>query len=75
MVGICTWLLFIEGLLFGDIGLSNIGKYLPGSLARAAGGLGSSVLLLPGPALVLLSIYAVAAAAAGWAAITRRDVA
>jgi hypothetical protein len=75
LVGICIWLLFIEGLLFGDIGLSNIGKYLPGSLARAAGGLSSSVLLLPGPALVFLCMYALAAAAAGWAAITKRDVA
>jgi len=36
VVGICTWLLFLKGLLFGDIGLNNVGRFLPGPLAKAA---------------------------------------
>lgn len=74
MVGICTWLLFIEGLLFGDIGLSAWGRFLPGALAQAAIGLEPRTLLAPGPALFLLVLYAIAAAALGWIATTRRDV-
>jgi len=75
VVGICTWLLFVEGLLFGDIGLSNVGRFLPGSLARAATGQDPLMLLAPSLAVPLLALYAAAAAAAGWAATTRRDVA
>ena len=75
VVGICTWLLFVEGLLFGDIGLGNVGRFLPGSLAKAASGQDPMTLLAPGLAAVLLALYAAAAAAAGWAATTRRDVA
>lgn len=75
LVGITTWLLFVEGLLFGDIGLSDYGRLLPGALATAAAGLNSQTLLAPGLALVLLSLYALAAAIGGWVATTRRDVA
>lgn len=75
LIGLVTWLLFIEGLLFGDIGLSNYGRLLPGSLAAAAAGLEQQVLLTPAPALALLAVYAVAAAAFGWVMTNRRDVA
>jgi ABC-type transport system involved in multi-copper enzyme maturation permease subunit len=76
MVGICTWLLFVEGLLFGDIGLSDYGRLLPGALAQAASGLDpQKQLLAPGLSLLLLALYAVVAGAAGWLAISRRDVA
>jgi ABC-2 type transport system permease protein len=75
VVGICTWLLFVEGLLFGDIGLSDVGRFLPGSLAKAASGQEPLTLLAPGLAVFLLALYAAAGAAAGWVATTRRDVA
>ena len=75
MVGLCTWLLFIEGLLFGDIGLSNYGRLFPGALAASAAGLNQTVLLTPAPAVALLGAYALAATVIGWAATTRRDVA
>ena len=75
MVGICTWLLFVEGLLFGDIGLSNIGRFLPGSLAKAATGQDPLTLLAPGLSVLLLVLYAAGATALGWVAMTRRDVA
>jgi ABC-2 type transport system permease protein len=74
VVGICTWLLFIEGLLFGDIGLSHWGRFLPGALAQGAIGLEPQTLLAPGPAVSLLVLYAIAAAAFGWIVTTRRDV-
>jgi ABC-2 type transport system permease protein len=75
VVGVTAWLLFIEGLLFGDIGLSDIGRFLPGALAQAASGQSPQTLLAPGLAVFLLALYAAAAAAAGWLATTRRDVA
>jgi hypothetical protein len=75
MIGICTWLLFVEGLLFGDIGLSNIGRFLPGSLARAATGQDPETLLAPWLSLVVLALYAVATTSLGWVTMARRDVA
>ena len=74
IVGICIWLLFVEGLLFGDIGLSAYGRLLPGALARAGSGLDQPTLLQPAPALALLVLYAIAATALGWVAMSRRDV-
>ncbi len=74
LVGLCAWLLFVEGLLVGDAGsLGDIGRYLPGALATAASGQVAEV--APGLAVALLAIYAVAAAAAGRIAMLRRDVA
>jgi ABC-type transport system involved in multi-copper enzyme maturation permease subunit len=75
MVGICTWLLFVEGLLFGDIGLSKIGRFLPGSLAKAATGQDPLTLLAPALSVLLLVLYALAATALGWVTMARRDVA
>ena len=75
MVGLCTWLLFVEGLLFGDIGLSKYGRLLPGALAQAAAGLGQQTLLAPGPAVVLLSVYALAASIVGWTVTNQGEVA
>lgn len=74
VVGIAAWLLFVEGLLGADAGsFGNVGRYLPGALASAASG--QVPQLAPGLAAVLLALYAVAAAAAGWAVTTRGDVA
>jgi ABC-2 type transport system permease protein len=75
VVGITAWLLFVEGLLFGDVGLSDVGRFLPGALAQAASGQDPQTLLAPGLAVVLLALYAAAAVAVGWVATIRRDVA
>ncbi len=74
VVGICAWLLFVEGLLLGDVGLvGDVGRFMPGALGKAASG--QDPLLTPGLAMFLLALYAAAAAAAGWVATARRDVA
>lgn len=74
VVVLCIWLLFFEGLLFGDLGLSDVGRFLPGALAMAVAG-GGQPLLGPGLALLLLTLYAVVAASAGSILMSRRDVA
>jgi ABC-2 type transport system permease protein len=75
VVGICGWLLFVEGLLAGDlVGLGDAFKFLPGSAAAAISGQEPGTLLAPGLGLVLLGAYAGAAALAGAMATSRRDV-
>jgi ABC-2 type transport system permease protein len=75
VVGICAWLLFVEGLLAGDlVGLGNVFKFLPGSAAAAISGQEPGTLLAPANSLVLLGAYATAAALAGAMATSRRDV-
>jgi ABC-type transport system involved in multi-copper enzyme maturation permease subunit len=75
LVGICAWLLFVEGLLAGDLaGLGEIGRFLPGSAAAAISGQDPGPLLSPAVGLALLAGYAVVAALAGGVAISRRDV-
>jgi ABC-2 type transport system permease protein len=75
VVGICAWLLFVEGLLAGDlVGLGDVFKLLPGSAAAAISGQEPGTLLAPGLGLVLLGAYAGAAALAGAMATSRRDV-
>jgi ABC-2 type transport system permease protein len=75
MVGICAWLLFVEGLLVGDVAdVSDVGRFAPGAAAQAMSGQDPDTLLAPGVGLVLLAVYAVAAAVAGSLATARRDV-
>jgi ABC-2 type transport system permease protein len=75
VVGICAWLLFVEGLLAGDlVGLGDVFKFLPGSAAAAISGQEPGTLLAPAASLVLLGAYAAAAALAGAMASSRRDV-
>jgi ABC-type transport system involved in multi-copper enzyme maturation permease subunit len=75
VVGICAWLLFVEGLLAGDlVGLGSVIRFLPGSAAAAISGQEPGTLLSPGAGLVLLAAYGLAAALAGAFAISRRDV-
>ena len=75
VVGICAWLLFVEGLLAGDlVGLGEVFKFLPGSAAAAISGQEPGTLLAPGFGLVLLGAYAAAAALVGALATSRRDV-
>jgi ABC-2 type transport system permease protein len=76
LVGICAWLLFVEGLLVGDIAdIADIGRFAPGAAAAAISGQDPDRLLAPAVGLVLLVIYAAAAAVAGSLATSRRDVA
>jgi ABC-2 type transport system permease protein len=75
VVGISAWLLFVEGLLAGDlVGLGDVFKFLPGSAAAAISGQEPGTLLAPAASLVLLGAYAGAAALAGALATSRRDV-
>lgn len=76
LIGITTWLLFVENLLVGDIaGVGDIGKLLPGAAGKAISGQDPSTLLAPGVGLIVLTLYAAAAAVVGSYATSRRDVA
>jgi ABC-2 type transport system permease protein len=75
VVGICAWLLFVEGLLAGDlVRLGDVFKFLPGSAAAAISGQEPGTLLAPGLGLALLALYAAAATLVGGFAMSRRDV-
>jgi ABC-2 type transport system permease protein len=76
VVGICAWLLFVEGLLAGDlVGLGDVFKFLPGSAAAAISGQEPGTLLAPATGLALLAAYAAAGALTGAFATSHRDVA
>jgi hypothetical protein len=76
LIGVCAWILFVEGLLIGDIAdISTIGRFAPGAAAEAITGQDPATLLAPVVGLVLLGVYAAAAAVAGALATSRRDVA
>jgi len=75
LIGICAWLLFVEGLLVGDVGgLGDVGRFLPGAAAAAISGQGPGTLLAPETGVVLLAFYAAATALTGALATSRRDV-
>jgi hypothetical protein len=75
VVGISAWLLFVEGLLVGDVaGVADVGRFAPGAAAAAITGQDPDTLLAPAIGLVLLAVYAAAAAVAGSLATVRRDV-
>ncbi len=75
LIGICAWLLFVEGLLAGDlVGLGTVGRFLPGAAAAAVSGQDPQLLLAPAEGFVLLASYAAAWALAGAIAMSRRDV-
>jgi ABC-2 type transport system permease protein len=76
LVGVCAWLLFVEGVLLGDAAdLADVGRWLPGAAAAALSGQDPGTLLAPAVGLVLLALYAAAAAVAGALATVHRDVA
>jgi ABC-type transport system involved in multi-copper enzyme maturation permease subunit len=76
LIGICAWLLFVEGLIVGDLtGFGAVGRFAPGAAAAAVTGQDPGTLLAPGAGLVLLALYVVAAAWVGSVATSRRDVA
>jgi ABC-2 type transport system permease protein len=75
LVGLCAWLLFVEGLLAGDlVGLGEVGRFLPGPAAAAISGQEPGTLLAPAVGLTLLAAYAAAAAVSGAFATSHRDV-
>jgi ABC-type transport system involved in multi-copper enzyme maturation permease subunit len=77
LIGICAWLLFVEGLLVGDLigATGDVGRFAPGAAAAAISGQDPDKLVAPAVGLVLLVLYAAAAALAGSLATARRDVA
>jgi ABC-type transport system involved in multi-copper enzyme maturation permease subunit len=76
VVGLCVWLLLIENILIGNV--PSAGKYAPGASDGALAGLmptsGTASLLTPIAGALLLVGYAGVCAAAGLAAIERRDI-
>jgi ABC-2 type transport system permease protein len=76
LVGICAWLLFVEGLLAGDVArrLGDIGRLLPGSAAAAMSGQDPSTLLAPEIGFAVLALYAAVAVVAGAVAMSGRDI-
>jgi ABC-type transport system involved in multi-copper enzyme maturation permease subunit len=76
LIGICAWLLFVEGLLVGDLigAAGDVGRFAPGAAAAAISGQDPAQLVAPVVGLVLLVLYATAAALAGSLATARRDV-
>jgi ABC-2 type transport system permease protein len=75
VVGTSAWLLFVEGLLVGDVsGVADVGRFAPGAAAAAITGQDPDTLLAPVAGLALLALYAAVAAIAGSVATTRRDV-
>ncbi len=75
LIGICAWLLFVETLFVGDVGvLPEVGRYTPGAVASALSGQGSGDLVAPWIGALVLVAYAAIASALGWFATVRRDV-
>jgi ABC-2 type transport system permease protein len=74
LVGLCAWILFVEGLLVGDT-LEDVGRLTPGAAAAALSGQERAALLPPALALLLLALYAAATAFTGARVTARRDVA
>ncbi|MGH6958876.1 MAG: hypothetical protein ACREE7_00180 [Dongiaceae bacterium] len=76
LIGMCAWLLFVEGLLVGDVAeISDVGRFGPGAAAAAITGQDPGTLVAPAVGLILLALYTAGAFVAGSLAISRRDLA
>ena len=75
LIGICAWLLFVEGLLAGDVtdNLGDIGRLLPGVAASAISGQDPGTLLAPAVASCCWPCTR-PALRAGALVLSRRDV-
>ncbi len=73
LVGLCAWMLLVENLLLPFV--PDAGRFTPGAAGLALAGSIADKLLTPAPAALMLALYAAAAAAGGWLATLRRDVA
>lgn len=75
LVGLCAWLLFVEGLLADATGgLGEFGRYLPGAAAAAISGQEPDRLLAPALGLAVLCLYTAGSSLLGAFAMSRRDV-
>jgi ABC-2 type transport system permease protein len=75
LVGICAWLLFVEGLLVGDVAdIAEVGRFAPGAAGEAISGQNPDTLLAPGFGLLVLTLYSIGVTVAGSFATSRRDV-
>jgi ABC-2 type transport system permease protein len=73
IIALFAWLLFVEGLIAGDV--PSVARFFPAALARAlAGSQAGGTLRTPAVAALLLALYAALAIAAGRTTTTRRDV-
>jgi hypothetical protein len=73
LVGLCAWMLIVENLLLPFV--PDAGRFTPGSAGLALAGRTADKLLSPTPAALVLLLFSVVVAAAGWVATLRRDVA
>jgi hypothetical protein len=76
LIGICAWLLLVEGLLLGDLfaAVGDVSRFAPGAAAAAISGQEPDKLLAPAASLFVLVLYAAIASVAGSVATARRDV-
>jgi ABC-2 type transport system permease protein len=75
LVGLCAWLLFVEGLLADATGgLGEVGRYLPGAAAAAIGGQEPDRLLAPAVGLAVLCVYTLGSSFLGAYTMSHRDV-
>jgi ABC-2 type transport system permease protein len=75
LVGLCAWLLFVEGLLADATGgLGEVGRYLPGAAAAAISGQEPDGLLAPAVGLAVLGLYTAGSSLLGAFSMSRRDV-
>jgi ABC-2 type transport system permease protein len=76
LIGICAWLLLVEGLLLGDLfsAVGDVSRFAPGAAAAAVSGQDPDNLLAPGVAVAVLAVFATATLVASIASV-RRDVA
>jgi ABC-type transport system involved in multi-copper enzyme maturation permease subunit len=76
LIGISAWMLFLEGVLVGDVdAVAKVGRFAPGAAAAAISGQSPDRLLSPIVALALLAAWVAAATIFGTLATTERDVA
>jgi len=73
VVGLLIWTLFIENLL--RAGVPSIGRFAPGSLARAIAVDGPAAIASPAVAVAVLALAAAGCLVAARATFTRRDIA
>jgi len=75
LIGMCAWILFVEGLLVGDVaGIADVGRFAPGAAAAAITGQDPGTLVAPAIGVLLLALYVTAATMAGLMATRARDV-
>jgi ABC-2 type transport system permease protein len=72
LIGICTWLLFVENLLV--VYVADVGRFAPGAAGQAIAGQEPGTLLAPALGALVLALYSVAGSLVGSRTTSRRDV-